>query len=673
MQRADGQLALREDDAYRYVASHSMSPEWDAIARDRRVTPGRGTVLGRTALEGGVVHVADVAADPEYALAEAVTVGKLRTALGVPLLRESEVIGVITLNRQRVAPFTERQIELVRTFADQAVIAIENARLITETREALEQQTATAEVLQVINSSPGDLAPVFDAMLEKAMRLCEASFGGFLSFDGEFFRPVAHRGLPVEFVEAAREPVPPTPGGMLARIAGGEAIVHIADLAGTEAYRSGNPSLVALADIGGAHTAVWVALRRDEALLGVLVIYRQEVRPFSDKQIALVQNFAAQAVIAMENARLLDEHPPAPGRIARHLRQHGRRRRHVRQGAAPRRLEPQFPADPRPAGSGLGRAAETYGEYFRYLAERGEFGAVDIEAEERRYAENVTRQWSVERTRPDGRVLEVRHNPVPGGGFVLIYGDITERKEAEARLSTARDTAEAVSRELKAAQASLIHAEKMASLGQLTAGIAHEIKNPLNFVNNFAGLSVELLGELKAAAAPAVEALGGEVRDEIDELVATLSGNLDRIAEHGRRADGIVRSMLLHSRGGSGDRQSVDLNALVDDALNLAYHGARARDQRFNITLERDLDPALAPIEIVPQDMTQISGSTSSATASTPPTGAGARGRPRPRSGCATTAPALPPNTARNCSSRSSPPSPPAKARGSASRSAGRS
>ncbi len=172
----------------------------------------------------------------------------------------------------------------------------------------------------------------------------------------------------------------------------------------------------------------------------------------------------------------------------------------------------------------------------------------------------------------------MRRNAVPGGGFVLIYSDITERKEAEARLRATRDTAEGALRELRAAQANLIHAEKMASLGQLTAGIAHEIKNPLNFVNNFAGLSVELLDELKEAAAPAVASLGDDARADIDELVATLAGNLEKIAEHGRRADGIVTSMLLHSRGGSGERRQVDLNALVDEALNLAYHGARARD-----------------------------------------------------------------------------------------------
>jgi signal transduction histidine kinase len=189
---------------------------------------------------------------------------------------------------------------------------------------------------------------------------------------------------------------------------------------------------------------------------------------------------------------------------------------------------------------------------------------------------------------------------------VLIYSDITERKRSEAEIRAARDTAEAAYRDLKAAQANLVQAEKMASLGQLTAGIAHEIKNPLNFVNNFAGLSVELLEELKEATDPAVATLDDDKRAEIDETMVMLTGNLEKIAEHGKRADNIVKSMLEHSRGVSGERREVDLNGLVEEALNLAYHGARAQDQSFNITLERDYAGSLKPIELAPQEMTRV-------------------------------------------------------------------
>jgi signal transduction histidine kinase len=181
-----------------------------------------------------------------------------------------------------------------------------------------------------------------------------------------------------------------------------------------------------------------------------------------------------------------------------------------------------------------------------------------------------------------------------------------ERQRADAEMRAARDTAEAALRDLKAIQANLIQAEKMASLGQLTAGIAHEIKNPLNFVNNFAALSVELLQELGETAAPAFAALDEDRRSEIHEVIDTLTGNLARIVEHGRRADNIVKSMLAHSRRGGADRQSVDLNALVEEALNLAYHGARAQDQNFNVTLERDYGKDIAPIELAPQDVTRV-------------------------------------------------------------------
>ena len=193
---------------------------------------------------------------------------------------------------------------------------------------------------------------------------------------------------------------------------------------------------------------------------------------------------------------------------------------------------------------------------------------------------------------------------MPGGGFVAIYSDVTERKKAEERVRAARDAAESALRELKSAQDRLVQTEKLASLGQLTAGIAHEIKNPLNFVNNFSAVSVELIDELR-------EALGGvhldkKLRAEINEIANTLQGNLDKVVQHGKRANSIVKNMLLHSRQGSGEHRPVDINALVDESLNLAYHGARAEKQGFNITLERSFDPAAGEVDLFPQEITRV-------------------------------------------------------------------
>ena len=256
---------------------------------------------------------------------------------------------------------------------------------------------------------------------------------------------------------------------------------------------------------------------------------------------------------------------------------------------------------------------QTFSEYVRYLAERGEYGPeADPEEHVRRLIEQAGQSRTYERTRPDGRVIEIRHNPVAGGGFVLIYADITERKRSEAEIRAARDAAEEASRtieaayrELKTAQANLIQAEKMASLGQLTAGIAHEIKNPLNFVNNFSALSVDLLDELQEAVAPGLAALTSS-RAEVDDITATLKGNLEKIAEHGRRADSIVRNMLLHSRTGPSEHRAIDVNTTVDEALNLAYHGARAETPGFNITMEKDLDPKAGSIDAFPQEFLRV-------------------------------------------------------------------
>ncbi len=236
--------------------------------------------------------------------------------LGVPLLRDGEPIGVVVLTRRMVRPFSDAQIELVQNFAAQAVIAIENTRLLNELRqrttdltESLEQQTATSEVLQVISSSPGDLEPVFSAMLEKAVRICDATFGNVYRWDGESFSILAaHNTPPPSSTTANAFPLSPDPRSTFGRILATKAVVHIADATTMTGYVERSiPGLVAAVDLAGIRSHLFVPMLQEGELIGVFTVYRQEVRPFTDKQIALVTNFAAQAVIAIENARLLNE------------------------------------------------------------------------------------------------------------------------------------------------------------------------------------------------------------------------------------------------------------------------------------------------------------------------------------------------------------------------------
>jgi GAF domain-containing protein/HAMP domain-containing protein len=306
-----GTLWTYDGDCMQPVAIQGSSPQYTEFLKRG---PHRPSPVQRRLIRGErVVQVADVSAGEGYRsgdpLARAlVELGGIRSLLTVPLRKEDAFLGAISVYRQEVRPFSDKQIALLQNFAAQAVIAMENARLITETREALEQQTATAEVLGVINSSPGDLAPVFDAMLEKATHLCEASFGVLCTYHGASFRATALRGVPAAYAKfLTAGPLRPGPGNGLARVAAGEKVVHVLDVAAEDTYRSGEVLRRALVDLGGARTALTVALPKDDALLGAFIIYRREVRPFTEKQIALVQNFAAQAVIAMENVRLITE------------------------------------------------------------------------------------------------------------------------------------------------------------------------------------------------------------------------------------------------------------------------------------------------------------------------------------------------------------------------------
>ena len=296
-----------------------------AFADDRRHSPYRPypqSPIGRMVADKTVAHIRDVTAEEVYltqndpVAVSAVALGGIRTLLGVPLLNKVEMIGAFFLSRQEVRPFTAKQIALVKNFAAQAVIAIENARLLNELRqrtadlgEALEQQTATSEVLQVISGSPGELQPVFAAMLENAARICDANFGNIFRWDGDALWLVATHNTPAAFIEHRRRvPFYPNQGNPIGDMLKANAVIHIADLARDERYiQKRDPEVVAAVELGGIRTFVAVPMLKDEKLIGAVILYRQEVRPFSDKQIELVQNFAAQAVIAIENARLLNE------------------------------------------------------------------------------------------------------------------------------------------------------------------------------------------------------------------------------------------------------------------------------------------------------------------------------------------------------------------------------
>jgi GAF domain-containing protein len=306
-------LLLSEEDQFHRVSVYNPPPAFIEYTRCTPMfRPHPESAIGRVALTKQVVQVDDVRTTPAYLeqdpnIVAGAELAGYRTVLAVPMLKESALIGVIVLFRQEVRRFSDKHIELLSNFAKQAVIAIENTRLLNELRESLQQQTATSEVLGVISSSPGELEPVFETMLANATRLCGAEFGILNLDEGDVSRIAAVYNVPPALAATQNVPFRIHPKSGQAEIRRTKQAVHIDDIRAMPPYLEGDPRLVALADLGGARTTLAVPMLKEDALLGTITIYRQEVRPFTDKQIELVKNFAAQAVIAIENTRLLNE------------------------------------------------------------------------------------------------------------------------------------------------------------------------------------------------------------------------------------------------------------------------------------------------------------------------------------------------------------------------------
>jgi two-component system, NtrC family, sensor kinase len=652
-----GMLHLSEGDGFRTVATHDVPRAFaEKRAREPFFIAPAGSPMGRVKRTRQVAHIADITTVPDYvedrALRDLAELGGARTVAAAPMLKDDKLIGAIVIYRQESQLFTDKQIELVQNFAAQAVIAIENTRLLNELRESLQQQTATADVLKVISSSPGTLDPVFSTMLAKATELCEASYGTLWLQEGDGYRTAAIYGdLPPVWIEQWRSGVlyRPRRDVPLARAAEERQPIQIADMRADPSYLHGDPLPVSGVEIAGIRTLLVVPMFRESEFVGAIAIYRKEVLPFTGKQIELIKNFAAQAVIAIENTRLLNELRESLQQqtatadvlkvISRSTFDLGTVLQTLVESAA--RLCGADKTNITRQKDGVFFRAEAYGfspEFRAYVRnipiqpDRGSaFGRALLE---RRAVHIPDVKADPEYTLVEGQKLggyrTVLAVPMLRKGVVIGVLSLTRSEvrpfyEKQIQLATTFadqaaiaienvrlfENVEARTRELaksledlRATQDRLVQTQKLASLGQLTAGIAHEIKNPLNFVNNFSGLSAELIDELQDTLKGI--SLNDKTRVEINELTHILRGNLDKVVQHGKRADAIVKNMLLHSREGSGEHRVVDINALVEESLNLAYHGARAEKQGFNITLQRSFDPEAGQADVFPQDITRV-------------------------------------------------------------------
>jgi GAF domain-containing protein len=646
-------------DMVELVGATSVGADADAVLRATFPMPVSRMRNIERILRGEISEIVDVLADtqPDDSSKDVARARGWRSRLVVPLKGDNAVIGFISITRKEPGAFTGKDKELVRTFADQAVIAIQNVELFEEVQartrdleESLQQQTATADVLKVINRAAFDLDAVMNTLVRSARHLCGADGGALFLRAGDALvcRGVAAvKPADEEFLKA-NPVVPLNDASYIGRAVLTGTIANVGDIENSLMLRKYQQAM-------GFKAFLAVPLMREGRSVGVFSLVRDRVGEFTPRQIELVQTFADQAVIAVENTRLFEEVQARTHDLEESLQFQTATSDVLKViSRSPDKLQPVLDAIVETSRELCGSDASTI-----FLFRDGKFHFTAVAGEVPKHVENLRanpmnidergslfgRLIRQRRTLHYGNVMddpELSQSRVGLGGPrallvapLLNQGEVigalvlrqthlkpfTDRQiqaievfadQAVIAISNVglfeqvQQRTRELSRsldDLRAAQDRLVQTEKLASLGQLTAGIAHEIKNPLNFVNNFSALSVELTDELNDVLKQAE--LAEKIEQEVRELTQLLKSNLEKIVQHGKRADSIVKNMLLHSREGSGEQRAADINALVEESLNLAYHGARAEKAGFDITLQRAFDAGAGSAELFPQEMTR--------------------------------------------------------------------